>query len=142
MIKIFTSLALLFSIIFYAQTNSVIGKWKTIDDQTGKAKSIVEIYERYGKIYGKIVDIIDIEKKTSLCTACPGKEKNQPVMGLVVIKGLIKEGKEYNSGQILDPISGKVYKCFITLDGNDKLNVRGYIGISLFGRTQTWNRVK
>jgi uncharacterized protein (DUF2147 family) len=134
--------ALFFTTIFYAQNQTVIGKWKTIDDETGKAKSIVEIYEKSGKIYGKIIDIIDTEKKKSLCTNCSGDEKNKPVIGLVIIKGLKKDGKEYNSGKILDPTSGKLYKCFLALDGNDKLNVRGYIGVALFGRTQTWNRVK
>jgi uncharacterized protein (DUF2147 family) len=137
-----TILALFISMAFYGQTHSVIGKWKTIDDQTGKAKSIVEIYERSGKIYGKIIDILDADKKKSLCTACSGDEKNKPIMGLEIIKGLTKDGKEYNSGKILDPMSGKLYKCFIVLDGNNKLNVRGYIGVALFGRTQTWNRVK
>ena len=137
-----TSLALLVSMTFYAQSNGVIGKWKTIDDESGKAKSIVEIYERSGKIYGKIIDILDAEKKKSLCTKCSGDEKNKPVMGLEIIKGLTKDGKEYNSGKILDPTSGKLYKCFMVLDGNDKLDVRGYIGVALFGRTQTWKRVK
>lgn len=140
--KTITILALFISVVFYGQTHSVIGKWKTIDDQTGKAKSIVEIYERSGKIYGKIIDILDVDKKKSLCTACSGDEKNKPVMGLEIIKGLTKDGKEYNSGKILDPMSGKLYKCFMVLDGNNKLNVRGYIGLALFGRTQTWNRVK
>ncbi len=137
-----TSLVLLVSMTFYAQNNGVVGKWKTIDDETGKAKSIVEIYERSGKIYGKIIDILDTAKKKSLCTACSGEEKNKPVMGLEIIKGLSKDGKEYNSGKILDPMTGKLYKCFMVLDGNDKLNVRGYIGVALFGRTQTWKRVK
>jgi len=137
-----TILALFMSIAFYAQSHSVIGKWKTIDDQTGKAKSIVEIYERSGKVYGKIVDIIDSEKRKSLCTVCTGDEKNKPIVGLVIIKGLKKDGKEYNDGKILDPTTGKLYKCFLALEGNDKLKVRGYIGVSLFGRTQIWNRVK
>ncbi|RTY73178.1 DUF2147 domain-containing protein [Flavobacterium sp. LS1R10] len=137
-----TILVLFISMAFYGQTHSVIGKWKTIDDETGKAKSIVEIYERSGKIYGKIVDILDTEKKKSVCTACSGDEKNKPIMGLVIIKGLTKDGKEYNSGKILDPTTGKLYKCFLVLNGSDKLDVRGYIGVALFGRTQTWNRVK
>lgn len=137
-----TVLALFISMVFYAQNHSVIGKWKTIDDETGKAKSTVEIYERSGKIYGKIVEIVDAEKRKSICTACTGEEKNKPVMGLVIIKGLKKDGKEYNDGKILDPTTGKVYKCFLALEGNDKLKVRGYIGVSLFGRTQIWNRVK
>lgn len=140
--KSITVLALLISMIFYGQNQSVIGKWKTIDDETGKAKSIVEIYERSGKIYGKIIDILDAEKKKNLCVNCPGDDKNKPVLGLVIIKGLIKDGSEYNSGKILDPTTGKVYKCFLALEGNSKLKVRGYIGISLFGRTQTWTRVK
>ena len=137
-----TILALFVSMAFYAQSNSVIGKWKTIDDETGKPKSIVEIYENSGKIYGKVVDILDAEKKKNLCANCPGEDKNKPVMGLVIIKGLSKEGNEYNGGKILDPVSGKTYKCFLALEGSDKLKVRGYIGLSLFGRTQMWHRVK
>jgi uncharacterized protein (DUF2147 family) len=137
-----TILALLFSMAFYGQGNTVIGKWKTIDDETGKAKSIVEIYERSGLLYGKIIEIFDVEKKKSLCTTCSGEDKNKPIQGMVVIKGLKKDGDEYNSGKILDPKNGKLYKCFIALESKDKLNVRGYIGISLFGRTQIWNRVK
>ena len=137
-----TILSLFVSMAFYAQSNSVIGKWKTIDDETGKPKSIVEIYENSGKIYGKVVDILDPNKKKNLCTNCPGEDKNKPVMGLVIIKGLSKDGEEYNAGKILDPVTGKTYKCFLALDGSDKLKVRGYIGLSLFGRTQTWQRVK
>lgn len=140
--KTITILALFASVAFYGQNQTVLGKWKTIDDETGKAKSTVEIYERSGLLYGKIVDIVDVDKKKSLCTACSGEEKNKPVMGLVIIKGLKKDGKEYSGGKILDPTTGKQYKCFIALEGHDKLNVRGYIGVSLFGRTQTWNRVK
>jgi len=140
--KSITVLTLFISIVFYGQNHSVIGKWRTIDDQSGKAKAIVEIYERSGKIYGKIIDIFDDEKKKNLCVNCPGDEKNKPVLGLVVIKGLAKNGNEYNSGKILDPTSGKSYKCFLALEGNDKLKVRGYIGVPLFGRTQTWIRVK
>ena len=137
-----TILALFFSMAFYAQSSTVIGKWKTIDDETGKPKSIVEIYEHSGKVYGKVVDILDVEKKKNLCTKCPAEDKNKPVMGLVIIKGLSKDGNEYNGGKILDPVSGKTYKCFLALEGNDQLKVRGYIGLSLFGRTQTWHRVK
>ena len=140
--KSITVLTLFISIVFYGQNHTVTGKWRTIDDQSGKAKAIVEIYERSGKIYGKVIDIFDAEKKKNLCVHCPGDEKNKPVLGLVVIKGLIKNGTEYNSGKILDPTSGKLYKCFLALEGNDKLKVRGYIGVPLFGRTQTWIRVK
>lgn len=121
---------------------SVIGKWKTFDDATGDAKSIVEITEKDGKIYGKIIEILNPEKKNAKCNNCPDADKNKPLVGLYVIKGLTKDGKEYSNGKILDPSSGKLYKCTISLDGNDKLKVRGYIGISAFGRNQIWVRVK
>ena len=140
--KTLISIALFFLVIFFAQGQSVVGKWKTIDDETGKAKSIVEIYEKSGKIYGKVVDILEEENKKRVCTNCSGDDKNKPILGMTVIKGLSKKGSEYTDGKILDPKNGKLYKCFITLETKDKLKVRGYIGISLFGRTQYWYRVK
>jgi uncharacterized protein (DUF2147 family) len=127
--------------IFSAQAQ-VTGKWKTIDDETGEAKSIVEIYEHNGKIYGKVVEILNPAKKKAKCVNCKGADKDKPIEGLVIIKGLTKDGDEYTDGEILDPNKGKLYSCTITLDGKDKLNVRGYMGISLLGRTQTWHRVK
>lgn len=135
-------LVLCFLMIFNAQGQTVLGKWKTIDDETGQAKSIVEIYEKSGKIYGKIIDIINPQKRKDLCLKCSGEDKNAPILGLIIIKGLVKDGDEYNDGKILDPLKGEEYKCFITLDGKDKLKVRGFIGVSLFGRTQHWTRVK
>jgi uncharacterized protein (DUF2147 family) len=129
-------------VCFQINAQSVLGKWKTIDDNTGEARSIVEIYENNSKIYGKVLDVTDVSKRTSKCEKCPGADKNKPLLGLVIIKGLVKDGDEYNGGKIMDPESGKVYKSFIKLIGKDKLEVRGYIGISLLGRSQTWLRVK
>lgn len=120
----------------------VTGKWKTIDDETGDAKSIVEIYEKDGKIYGKIVEILNPKKKDAKCEKCDGADKDKPLKGLLIIKGLTKDGDEYTDGDILDPTKGKLYSCTIKLDGKDKLDVRGYMGISLLGRSQTWTRVK
>lgn len=131
---------MLVSTLHFSQ--SVVGKWKTIDDETGKAISVVEIYEKGGKIYGKVHDIIDPKDRNKICSNCTGEDKDKPIMGLTVIKGLVKEGAEYSSGKILDPKYGRLYKCFITLESKDKLKVRGYIGISLFGRTQYWHRIK
>lgn len=133
---------LLVTTLFYAQNKSVLGKWKTIDDETGKAKSIVEIYEKSGKIYGKVIDILDSNHKNDLCNDCPGEDAKKPILGITVIKGLSKDGAEYGGGKILDPKNGKLYKCFIVLEGNDKLKVRGYVGFSLLGRTQYWYRLK
>jgi uncharacterized protein (DUF2147 family) len=133
---------LLFSMATLWSQNKVVGKWKTIDDETGQEKSIIEIYEKDGKVYGKVLEILDVEHKKSVCSNCSGTDKNKPILGMTVIKGLSKDGDEYNSGKILDPKNGKLYKCYITLENKDKLKVRGYIGISLFGRTQYWYRVK
>ena len=130
---------------FFATTlihsQSVIGKWKTIDDETGDAKSIVEVYSKSGKIYAKVIEILDLEHKNSVCIKCSGEDKNKSILGLTVIKGLIKDGSEYNSGEILDPKNGKLYKCALSLESKDKLKIRGYIGFSLLGRTQYWYRV-
>jgi uncharacterized protein (DUF2147 family) len=136
------SLVVFFAMICNVQSQSVIGKWKTVDDETGKPKSVVEIYEKSGKIYGKIIEIFEADKRNRVCEECTGEDRNKPILGMTIIKGLRKEGSEYGSGQILDPKNGKLYKCVITLEGNDKLKLRGYIGVSLFGRTQYWSRVK
>lgn len=130
------------SCITTISAQSVVGKWKTFDDKTGNAKSIVEITEKDGKIYGRIIEILNPNKKNDKCTKCPDQDKDKPLKGLVIIKGLTKDGKEYSDGKILDPVSGKLYKCTVSLDGKDKLKVRGYVGVSAFGRTQTWNRVE
>ena len=123
------------------QAQAVTGKWKTIDDETGKAKSIVEISEKNGKLYGKVVEILT-DKKDAKCDKCPGADKGKPIKGLTIIKGLSKDGKEYSGGTITDPSSGKEYKCVVKLNGSEKLDVRGYVGIQALGRTQTWVRVK
>lgn len=138
----FVIIALFFVAIFYGQNQTVVGKWKTIDDETGKAKSIVEIYEKSGRIYGKVIEILEEEHRKKVCSNCSGEDKNKPILGMIVIKGLTKDGNVYTRGKILDPKNGKLYKCYITLESKDKLKVRGFIGISLFGRTQYWYRVK
>ena len=136
------TLGLLFvTSIIFAQS-SVLGKWKTIDDETGKAKSVIEIYEKSGKIYGKVIEILEVAHKKDLCQNCSGEDKDKAILGITVIKGLSKEDGEYTNGNILDPKNGKVYKCTITADGSDKLKVRGYIGFSLLGRTQYWYKLK
>ena len=126
--------------LMYAQ--SPIGTWKTIDDETKQAKSYVEIFEKDGKLYGKVSKILTKGKENAKCTECSGALKNKPIFGLQILSGMKKDGKEWNGGKILDPNSGKEYKAKMSLNGNDKLEVRAFIGISLVGRTQTWQRVK
>ena len=126
----------------FSFSQNIIGKWKTIDDETGKEKSIVEIFEKNGKVFGRILEVLDPEKKNKKCELCEGEDKNKSIQGLLIIKGLTKEDDEYSNGKILDPKNGKLYKCSISLESKDKLKVRGYIGISLIGRTQYWYRAK
>jgi len=118
---------------------SVLGKWKTIDDETGKPRSIVEIFERDGKVHGKIIKLFrePQEDQDPVCTGC---EEDDPrykkkIIGMEILTGMVKDDNEYEDGEILDPKSGKVYDCKIWVDGKD-LKVRGYIGP--FFRTQTW----
>lgn len=132
----------LFTTFFFAQSHTVIGKWKTIDDETGKAIAVVEIFEIHGKMYGKVIEIFNVKRDQKKCEKCPGDDKNKPILGLTVIKGLTKEGNQYSNGKILDPKHGRLYKCTIGLESRDKLKVRGYIGISIIGRTQYWDRIK
>ena len=137
--KFITTLLVLTAFNFtYGQ--SVFGKWKTVDDQTGEVKSVVEIYEDNGKTYGKIVEILhpDPQRQKTLCSNCKDERKDKPILGMVIINGLVKKGNKCSGGKILDPESGKEYKCYIELVESNKLKVRGYIGFSLLGRTQYW----
>jgi len=120
----------------------VLGKWKSIDDETGKPKSIIEIYKDGDKYYGKIVQLLTEENKDGICHTCETKYKDKNIIGLVILKDLVKDDDEYNDGEIMDPKNAKTYSAYIKLVKPDKLKVRGYLGFSLLGRTQYWYRVK
>jgi len=126
----------------FAANTSVVGKWKTIDDETGKPKSIVEIFQDGDNFKGRIISLIDPEKPNPVCEKCEGDKKDKPIEGLEFIWDMKDKGDgQWAGGQILDPKKGKVYKCKMTLkDDGAKLEVRGFIGFSLLGRSQTWNR--
>ena len=136
------TLILALAISFSASSQTIFGKWKTIDDETGNEKSIVEVYKKDGKAYAKILQLLEKGKENKLCEECKGAKKNKPIKGMEIINGLKKDGDEWNGAKILDPKTGKEYKCYITLDGENKLKVRGYIGFALIGRTQHWHRVQ
>jgi len=122
---------------------SPVGLWKTIDDATGKPKALVRITENNGELSGKIEKLFRApeEDQNPLCVKCEGELKDQPIIGLTLLSGLKKDGDEYTGGQIIDPSSGKVYKSKLTVvEDGQKLNVRGYIGMPMLGRTQTWLR--
>lgn len=128
------------SVTGFAQ--SPVGTWKTIDDNTGKEKSQVRIYATpSGSLQGEVVKIADPARQNATCTACTGTRKDKPIKGMVILWGLKKDGEEWSGGQILDPEKGKLYKCNIKPKGKNELEVRGYLGFSLIGRTQVWQRV-
>ncbi len=132
------SLFILISISAEAQT--VFGKWKSIDSETGKTEAIIEIYKVNDKAYAKIIDILNPVDKNKICIYCKGKNKNQPILGMVILDGLKEDGDEWSGGKIIDPKNGNTYKCYIELKSANNLKLRGYIGISLFGRTEYWKR--
>ena len=126
--------------IFFYQNQDVEGFWITEDDVTGKKKSEVLIYKEGNKVYGKIINLLLQEDKGKLCLKCKGENKNKPIEGLLILKDLILEEDTWEGGTILAPKSGKIYDCYITLEDDNTLKVRGFLGFSLLGRTQIWKR--
>ncbi len=121
--------------------SSPLGIWQTIDDESGEPKSQVEIYQKNDLIYGKVVKLLPAAT-TDKCNNCPGDKKDQSLIGMDILWELRPYGDYWSYGRIVDPKDGDVYKCSIWLDGTDKLKVRGYLGLSMIGRTQIWHRVK
>lgn len=121
---------------------SPVGIWTTLSDEDNKPRSVVEIINYRGQIKGKILKVYSKPDDHDYCIHCSGKNKNKPIIGMTIMKDLKPDGKlAWSGGSILDPKNGKIYKCKIELEASGKkLFVRGYIGISLFGRTQTWIR--
>ncbi len=124
------------------QAQSIFGKWKSVDSKTGKTEAIISVYEENGKAYAKIIDILNPEDKKKICVYCKGDKKNKPILGMIILDGLKENGDEWSGGKILDPKNGNVYKCYIKLTNKTTLKLRGYIGISLFGRTEYWKRAE
>jgi len=137
---VLTLLTMVFTMSMNAQT--IFGEWENRDEDTGKVDSVIEIYKKDGKAYAKIVEITDPAKRGNLCDKCEGENKGKPILGMDILTGLTKDGSEWSGGEILDPKKGSVYNCFIELKSADKLKVRGYMGVSLFGRTVYWHRKK
>ncbi|WP_224364422.1 DUF2147 domain-containing protein [Hyalangium versicolor] len=139
------TLTVLFASSAFAQAASPVGRWTTIDDETKKPKSVIAIYEEGGKLFGKIEKIFPEpnEEQNPVCKKCEGALKDQPIIGMVIMRDLKKDDDEWSGGTILDPNNGKTYKVKLSIeDGGKKLKVRGYIGLSLLGRTQHWVRAE
>jgi len=130
-----------------AQAASPAGLWKTVDDNTKREKSLVRIVESGGVYTGKVEKIIDPDSpKDAVCKDCTDDRKDKPVLGMTIIRNMKPSAGDKNvfeGGDVLDPNNGKVYSAKLTLvDGGKKLDVRGYIGMPMLGRTQTWQRVE
>jgi uncharacterized protein (DUF2147 family) len=127
-----------------AQTaQTPVGIWQTIDDHTQQPKALVQITQSSdGTLNGRVIKgLIPNGSPDHRCTECTDERKDQKILGMTIIKDMKKDGDEWIGGNILDPANGKVYRCKMHLEDNgQKLVVRGYIGVSLLGRSQTWNR--
>jgi len=141
--KILILIIVVLPLLLTAENISPIGKWKTIDDESGEPKSIILIWEESGLLYGKIEFLFleEDEDPDPVCDKCTDENKDQPILGMVIMKDFKQSGSKWKGGTILDPDNGKIYKCNIELiDNGNKLKVRGFIGISLLGRTQYWEK--
>lgn len=146
--KFLSRLLCILILIFYAgplgaAELSPAGLWRTIDEHSGQAKGLIRIREVNGQYEGKIERIFPApgDDPAPKCEKCDGARHNQPVLGMTFLWGLKKQGEEYQGGEILDPENGKTYRAKVKLvDGGRKLEVRGFIGVSLFGRSQVWLR--
>ncbi len=124
----------------FAQQNSPVGRWKTIDDETGKVKSIVEIQQMSnGTLQGKVVEILQSDRGPNpTCDKCEGANKGKPVKGMTILWGLREDDGEWSGGTILDPSKGKTYKSKLKMLADDKLGVSGCL--LFICREQTWVR--
>jgi len=139
MTKLWVVLLAGISSVSFAQ--GIVGKWQTIDDETKKPKGVVEIIESGGVFQGRVIQLYD--GALNQCTGCTGAQKNGPVVGLTVVSGLkaSKDG-QYEDGKVFDPKSGKTYSAKAKVINNGQaLELRGFVGVSLLGRTQTWKRL-
>lgn len=139
---VFTAL-LLPALPLGAAESSPVGLWKTIDDNSGQPRGLVRIREVNGHLEGIVEKGFPKpgENQPPKCDKCDGARRNQPILGMTILWGLTKQGDEYQGGEILDPESGKIYRAKMKLiDNGKKLEVRGFIGVSLLGRSQIWLR--
>ncbi len=128
-----------------AQAPSPVGLWETVSDSLGKPDGRVRIVESAGELRGTVVQVYapPNERPDPVCEKCEGALKDRPVVGMTILTGVRRTAEGFGAGEILDPNNGKVYRCVIELlEGGRKLAVRGYLGIPLLGRTQTWTRLE
>jgi uncharacterized protein (DUF2147 family) len=143
LIKISLIAAVLAAPFAWAQEGSPVGLWKSIDDSSGKPTALIRITDNHGELRGRIEKLFLTadEEQNPKCVLCKDARKDQPIVGMTIVTGLKKKGDEYTGGEILDPKDGKVYKSRLTVqEGGKKVEVRGYVGVPMFGRSQIWLR--
>jgi uncharacterized protein (DUF2147 family) len=127
----------------HAESMTAEGQWRTIDDETGEARSIVRVWVDGGELKGQIVELLNPTEPNPVCSDCKGSRKDQPIEGMTFLWGLEQDGDGWEGGRILDPSNGKEYSAKATvIDNGAKLEVRGFLGFALLGRTQVWERVE
>lgn len=133
---------LLIPFLAYAESTPV-GTWKSIDDESGEAKSLIEIKQQDGIYSGNIIKLFKPSKPNPTCEKCKDDRKDQAIVGMEIIRGVTQKKKNlWKGGKILDPKKGKEYKVKLKLlEDGSKLKVRGYVGSPMLGRTQIWERV-
>ena len=140
---------MILSIFFFAcyghaqQTDQVLGVWKTIDERTNQPSSLIQLEEKNGELIGTVIELIPSpgEALVTHCNLCKDDRKGKPIIGMIIMTGLKRSGPgSWSGGEILDPDEGEIYKVKVTAVNDKTLEVRGYIGIPLLGRTQIWVR--
>jgi uncharacterized protein (DUF2147 family) len=135
---------LLMSMPFSQFPQAIEGAWVTFDDHDGKATSVVRLKIERDTLVGIIDSLIldPEENQNPLCSLCRGDKKEKPILNMQIVSNMRRSANEWSGGKILDPKNGKSYRCSIYMKTNDILVVRGYIGVSLIGRSQEWKRLK
>lgn len=141
--KSITFIVIMLFAVHLVHAQSVFGKWKTIDDRTGKPKAIIDIYEEDGLMYGKVVEIVEEGKENFLCKKCDGELKDKPVLGMTIIDAAEHRGDGiYKGDTLFDPQQAMTFRCkiWVNPDNINELKVRGYL--AFIYRTQTWLRIE
>ena len=124
-----------------AASPTPVGLWRQVDERNGQARSLVRLFQQGDTLYGRVERIFDPAQAAERCDACPGDMRGQPVLGLVLLRGLTWDGDAWSGGTIVDPETGHSYRCTIRVsDDGRRLTIRGYLGVALLGRSQTWHR--
>lgn len=122
--------------------HSIVGLWKNLDDEDGKEKSHIRVYEEKGFLKAKVIKLLPAAT-LKVCTKCAGPQKDKPIEGMEIMWGLKRKNDvEYEGGKILNPKNGKIYSCKINLEKDNRLKVHGYLGFSFIGKSQYWLRVQ